>query len=457
MDEGVEAHEMSSHCAVPGTKRVMAMGNAMNILILGSGGREHAIADALANSPRARTVVVAPGNAGTSGIAENVALNVLDPGAVVAMATHLDAGLVVIGPEAPLAAGVSDALTASGFRVFGPSMSAARLETSKSFAREVCDAAHIPTARWRRFETVESALQHLDATEIPIVVKADGLAAGKGVVVAHDRADAREAVQSFLGGRFGKASSVILIESFLAGEEASFFALCDGDRALPLAGAEDYKRARDGDEGPNTGGMGSCSPTAILSPQVQGRTMDRIVLPCLREMARRGAPYRGVLYAGLMIRDGEPFVVEFNARFGDPECQALLARLQSDLLDLLEPAADGEVGAVQPRWEAGSALTVVMAAPGYPGAPELGSEIRGIEAASRLSGIKVHHAGTVREGSRLLAAGGRVLNVTGVGRDLADARARAYRGAKAIDWPEGWFRRDIGLRSLHRLGASTEL
>ena len=265
----------------------------MNILIIGGGGREHALADALSSSPRAGAVAVAPGNPGTSEIAQNMPLDILDPGAVVDAAGRLGAGLVVIGPEAPLAAGVSDALRAEGFRVFGPSRAAAQLEISKSFARAVCDAAGVPAARWRRFDSVDPALAHVESAALPVVVKADGLAAGKGVAVAHARAEAREAVRHFLGGRFGTAGSVIVIESFLPGEEASFFALCDGERALALAGAEDYKRARDGDQGPNTGGMGCCSPTAVLDSQAEGRVMDRIVLPTLREMARRGTPYRG--------------------------------------------------------------------------------------------------------------------------------------------------------------------
>ena len=427
----------------------------MNILIIGSGGREHALADALSSSARAGTVAVAPGNPGTSKVAENLPLEILNPGAVVDAAGRMDAGLVVIGPEAPLAAGVSDALRAEGFKVLGPSRAAAQLEVSKSFAREVCDAAGVPAARWRRFDSVGPAMDHLESAALPVVVKADGLAAGKGVIVAHARAEACEAVRQFLGGRFGDAGSAIVIESFLPGEEASFFALCDGEHALPLAGAEDYKRAREGDRGPNTGGMGCCSPAAVLDPRVEGRVMDRIVLPTLREMACRGTPYRGVLYAGLMIREAEPSVVEFNARFGDPECQAVLARLRSDPLDLLEPAAEGEVASLQPRWDPGAALTVVMAAPGYPDAPERGSEIRNVEAARRLPGVRVHHAGTALEGARLLASGGRVLSVTGIGNSLAEARGRAYSGVEVIDWPEGWYRRDIGWRSLHRLGAPT--
>ena len=423
----------------------------MNILILGSGGREHALAEAVACSARVGTVAVAPGNAGTAEIAQNISLDVLNPESVAEAAAYLGADLVVIGPEAPLAAGVSDVLRARGLRVFGPSRAAARLEVSKSFAREVCDAAGIPSARWVRFDTVDSALAHVNSAELPIVVKADGLAAGKGVVVVDSRDEARHAVREFLGGRFGSAGSTIVIESFLVGEEASFFALCDGHRAVALGGAEDYKRARDGDEGPNTGGMGCCAPAAVLDPGAEGLVMDRIVLPCLWEMERRGTPYRGVLYVGLMIHRGEPSVVEFNARFGDPECQALFARLRSDPLDLLEPASDGEIGNVQAAWDPGAALTVVMAAPGYPDSPERGSEISGIEAARRQPGVRVHHAGTKFDGARLLAAGGRVLNVTAVGPTLTEARDRAYAGVAAIEWPEGQFRRDIGWRSLGRL------
>ncbi len=420
----------------------------MNILILGSGGREHAIAEALASSRRVEDVVVAPGNPGTAEIAQNRPVDILDPAHVVAEARRANAGLVVIGPEAPLAAGVSDALREAGVRVLGPSRAAARLETSKSYCREVCDAAGAPSARWRRFEDEEPALAHVRDSPVPLVVKADGLAAGKGVVVAASRGEAEDAIRGMLGGRLGNAGRTVVIETFLVGEEASFFALCSGTQALALGGAEDYKRAGDGDTGPNTGGMGSCSPTAVLDPVVEGRVMERIVLPCLREMSRRGCPYEGVLYAGLMVRDGMPSLVEFNARFGDPECQSLLARLRSDPLDLLEAAAEGRVEEIRPEWDSGAALTVVMAAPGYPASAERGSVIRGIGAAGGLPGVRVHQAGTEFRDGRLVAAGGRVLNVTGLGATLQDARNRAYAGVEAIDWPQGWYRRDIGSRSL---------
>ena len=427
----------------------------MNILILGGGGREHALADALARSRRVGTLAVAPGNPGTAAIADRFDVDILDPAAVVAAARRLAAGLVVIGPEAPLAAGVSDALSAAGFRVFGPSRAAARLETSKAFAREVCDRAGIPSARWQAFDRTDAALAHLDSLPVsgaqPVVVKADGLAAGKGVVVASARDEAAAAIR-----RCEAFGSRIVLESFLAGEEASFFALCAGEEAIPLAGAEDYKRAFDGDTGPNTGGMGCASPTAVLPPRLEGRIMDRIVLPALREMARRGTPYRGVLYAGVMLRGGAPSLVEFNARFGDPECQAMLARLGTDLLDLLEPVAAGDAASARAEWAPGAALTVVLAAPGYPGRPERGSVIRGLAAAGRLPGVRLHHAGTARSGGELVASGGRVLNVTATGADLAAARARAYAGVAAVDWPEGRFRRDIGRRSLAHAGGAGE-
>jgi len=422
----------------------------MNVLVLGGGGREHALAESLGRSRGVVSLVVAPGNAGIETCAETRRIDIESPTAVLDCARHMAAGLVVIGPEAPLAAGVSDRLREEGVRVVGPSRAAARLETSKAFAREVCDAAGAPSASWACFESVDAACRHLAKAEFPVVVKADGLAAGKGVTVAATRAEAEDAVRAVLAGRFGDAGRRVLIESFLCGEEASFFALCDGRYAVPLTGAEDYKRAFDGDMAPNTGGMGARWQTALLEVVGEGRVMERIVLPCLREMSERGTPYRGVLYVGLMLQDGHPHVVEFNARFGDPECQAVLARLQTDLFDLLLPLADGDIRHVQPQWTPGAALTVVMAAPGYPESPEMSGVIRMTGEAASMPGIRLHHAGTRRQGECLRPAGGRVLNVTGVGRSVAEARERAYAAVATVDWPEGRWRNDIGWRSLRR-------
>ena len=418
----------------------------MNVLLLGGGGREHALASAIAASPECARLVVAPGNAGTASWAENRSIDPCDAGQVQTLAREIGADLVVIGPEAPLAAGVSDALREIGLPVFGPSRAAARLETSKAFAKELCAEAGAPTAAWARFRSAEEALAHIDTREVPIVVKADGLAAGKGVVVAETREEAREAVTGMLAGRFGAAGSELVIEEFLAGEEASFFALCAGRAAIPFAGAQDHKRAFDGDQGPNTGGMGAYSPAPMLTPEIEGRVMDAVVLPCLDAMARRGTPYHGVLYVGLMIEAGRPQVVEFNARFGDPECQTMFARLRGGALALLVAAAEGSLEDLRPDWDPRIALTVVLATRGYPGAYASGSEIGGIAEAAALKDVIVDHAGTARADGRIVAAGGRVLNITGLGRTLREARERAYAGVAAIEWPEGFWRTDIGAR-----------
>ncbi len=425
-------------------------GEAMDVLVLGGGGREHALAWKIAQSPLAGRLWAAPGNAGIATLAECVALDIADPEAVCAWCREQGIGFVVVGPEAPLAAGVVDALSEAGIEAFGPTAAAARLEASKAFAKEVLDACGAPTARWRCFDEPEAAKAHVRAQGAPIVVKADGLAAGKGVVVAQTIAEAEGAIEAAFGGAFGAAGARVVIEEFMEGEEASFFALTDGETVLPLVSAQDHKRAYDGDRGPNTGGMGAYSPAPVMTPAMERRVMDEIMRPVIAEMARRGTPYRGVLYAGLMITEEGPKVVEFNVRFGDPECQVLMLRLASDLMPALLATARGGLGDVALEWREEAAITVVMAAKGYPGAYEKGSEIRGLERAAEVEGVTIFHAGTRAEGGRILANGGRVLNVSAVGRDLAEARTRAYRAIDLIDWPEGFCRRDIGWRALAR-------
>ncbi len=420
----------------------------MNILILGGGGREHALAWAVLQNPKCDRLIVAPGNAGIAAIAECADLDILDGGQVAVFAEENAIDLVIVGPEAPLAAGVADRLRAASVAVFGPSAAAARLESSKSFTKEICDACGAPTARWARFDEAGPAKEYIRAQGAPIVIKADGLAAGKGVIVAMDEAEALAAVDEIFAGAFGAAGAAVVIEEFMEGEEASFFVLCDGEDLLPIGTAQDHKRVGEGDTGPNTGGMGAYSPAPVLDAAVQARAMDEIIRPTVAEMARRGTPYQGVLYAGLMIRDGAPRLVEYNVRFGDPECQVLMMRLGAQALDLMQACAEGRLGEMRVNWAEDHAITVVMAARGYPGAYEKGSEIRGLEALPEDSRHMVFHAGTARAGGRLVAAGGRVLNVTARGETLREARDRAYAMAEAIDWPEGFFRRDIGWRAL---------
>jgi phosphoribosylamine--glycine ligase len=420
----------------------------MNILILGGGGREHALAWAILQNPKCDRLIVAPGNPGIAAIAECAALDILDGGAVAEFAAAESVDFVVIGPEAPLAAGVADRLEAAGILVFGPSEAAARLEASKAFTKEICDACGAPTARWARFSDAAAALAHLRAVGAPIVVKADGLAAGKGVVVAGTLAEAEAAVTALFAGSLGAAGAEVVIEEVLRGEEASFFVLCDGTHVLPVGSAQDHKRAGEGDTGPNTGGMGAYSPAPVLTAEVAARALDTIVRPCVAEMARRGTPFRGVLYAGLMIEDGVPRLVEYNVRFGDPECQVLMMRLGAQALDLMLAAAEGRLDRARVNWAEDHALCVVLAAPGYPGPVARGSAIRGLDALPEDSWRMLFHAGTAAEGGRIVAAGGRVLTATARGRTLAEARDAAYGLAAAVDWPEGWYRRDIGWRAL---------
>jgi len=418
----------------------------MRILVVGSGGREHALCWAISASPLVDRVYCAPGNAGIADDAECVPIGVMDFPAIIAFCKRAAIDLVVVGPEAPLVAGLADALEAEGIAAFGPNKAAAVLEGSKGFVKDLCAREGIPTAAYRRFTDATAAKAYIAAHGAPIVVKADGLAAGKGVVVAATVDEANAAVDAALGGRFGAAGAEIVVEEFLAGEEASFFALCDGEHALPLAAAQDHKRVGDGDTGPNTGGMGAYSPAPMVSEAIEGQVMERIVLPTVRAMARDGTPYKGVLYAGLMLTAEGPKLIEYNCRFGDPECQPLMMRLQSDLVPALLATRDGILNRVDLRWYDRSAICVVMAAKGYPDDPQRGTEIGGLEAAGADPDVKIFHAGTKREGNRLLADGGRVLGVTATGSDLTAARERAYRAVDLIDWPGGFCRRDIGRR-----------
>ncbi len=420
----------------------------MHVLILGGGGREHALAWKIAQSPLVQRMTVAPGNAGIAALADCVALPIEDGAEVAAWAGGNAVDLVVIGPEAPLAAGVADSLRQAGIAAFGPSAAAARLEASKAFTKEVCDACGAPTARWARFRDADAARRHLQAVGAPVVVKADGLAAGKGVVVAETLAEAEAAVDAMLGGAFGAAGAEIVIEERLEGEEASFFVLTDGVNVLPLATAQDHKRAFDGDCGPNTGGMGAYSPAPVMTPEMEARVLDSIVRPTIAEIARRGTPFRGVLFAGLMIGPDGPRLIEYNVRFGDPECQALMLRLRSDLVPALVVAATGDLSGVALDWRPEPALTVVMATRGYPGDYARGEPIGGLDAADEVEGVTIFHAGTRQGRAGIEAAGGRVLNVSATGPTLAEARTRAYAAIDRIVWPGGFCRRDIGWRGI---------
>jgi len=420
----------------------------MNILILGSGGREHALAWAVKQNPKCDRLIVAPGNAGIAMLAECADIDILDGASVVTFCEENAIDFVIIGPEAPLAAGVADTARAAGLLTFGPSAAAARLEASKAFTKEICDACAAPTAGYARFTEAAPARAYITAKGAPIVVKADGLAAGKGVIVAMTLDEALAAIDDMFGGEFGAAGAEVVIEEFMTGEEASFFILTDGTNALPIGTAQDHKRAFDGDTGPNTGGMGAYSPAPVLTDALQKQAMDQIVLPTINEMARRGTPYQGVLYAGLMIEDGHARLVEYNARFGDPEAQVLMMRLGAQALDLMLACAEGRLTEARVNWAEDHALSVVMAAKGYPGAFAKGSEIRGLDRCPEDSRHMVFHAGTTARDGQTLANGGRVLNVTARGDTLADARNRAYAMIDRIHWPEGFCRSDIGWRAL---------
>ncbi len=420
----------------------------MNILLIGSGGREHALAWALSASPLLTRLTCAPGNAGIAKMAHCVALDVTDHAAVVAFCRLETIDLVIVGPEAPLVAGLVDDLARAGIKAFGPMKAAARLEGSKGYTKDLCTEAGIPTAAYGRFTDRAAALDYLRARKAPIVVKADGLAAGKGVTVATTLAEAEAAVEACFAGSFGAAGAEVVIEEFLEGEEASFFALVDGETALPLATAQDHKRAFDGDVGPNTGGMGAYSPAPVMTAEMVRRTMDEIILPTVAAMRARGTPFKGVLFAGLMITPQGPKLIEYNVRFGDPECQVLMLRLKSDLLPALLAACDGVLKSFDLRWHEDAALCVVMAAKGYPGEVARGTEIRGLDAAARLEGVEIFHAGTKAAGDRIVANGGRVLGVAARAPSIAQARQHAYAAVDRIDWPDGFCRRDIGWRAL---------
>jgi phosphoribosylamine--glycine ligase len=420
----------------------------MNILILGGGGREHALAWAVLQNPKCDRLIVAPGNAGIAEIAECSNIDILDNAELLAFCEENSISFIIFGPEAPLENGAVDMLEEAGFLVFGPRKAAARLESSKTFTKEVCDACGAPTASWARFTDAASAHAHIYATGAPIVVKADGLAAGKGVIVATTEAEAHAAIDDILGGAFGAAGASVVIEEFMAGEEASLFVLSDGTDTLVIGTAQDHKRIGEGDTGPNTGGMGAYSPAPILDDAVLAKAMDRIVKPTVAEMARRGTPYTGVLYAGLMIADGEPRLVEYNARFGDPECQVLMMRLGAQALDLLLACTEGRLSEMTVNWAPDHAMTVVLAAKGYPGAYTKGKQIRGLDALPEDAFHMMFHAGTGTGNGEVIATGGRVLNATGRGATLQEARDRAYALAEAVDWPEGVYRRDIGWRAL---------
>lgn len=422
----------------------------MNILLLGSGGREHALAWKMAASPLTDRLVCAPGNAGIAREAECVALDLADHAAVIGFCRANAIDFVVVGPEGPLCAGIVDDLEAAGIKAFGPSRAAAQLEGSKGFTKDLCRSNGIPTAAYERFRAAEPAKAYIRARGAPIVIKADGLAAGKGVIVAQNHDEAAAAIDMMLGGGLGDAGAKLVIEEFLDGEEASFFALCDGDTAIPLASAQDHKRAFDGDTGPNTGGMGAYSPAPIVDAAMSARVMGEIVLPTLAAMKARGTPFKGVLYAGLMITAEGPKLIEYNVRFGDPECQVLMLRLMSDLVPALLASRDGVLRSLDLRWYREAALTVVMAARGYPGSYAKGSVIDGLDDAAAVAGVEIFHAGTKTEGGRILANGGRVLNVSALGGTVREARARAYEAISRIRWPEGFYRQDIGWRAVER-------
>ncbi|MGL4396165.1 MAG: phosphoribosylamine--glycine ligase [Hyphomicrobium sp.] len=422
----------------------------MNVLLIGSGGREHALATAMKRSPKLSQLYAAPGNPGIAKLAECVVLDTANADAVIAFCRLSAVTFVVIGPEAPLVAGLADALDAAGILVFGPSAAAARLEGSKGFTKDLCRDYNIPTAAYGRFNTAAEARRYLDGKSFPIVVKADGLAAGKGVIIAMSADEAVAAVDACFSGAFGAAGASVVIEEFLDGEEASFFALCDGRNVLAFASAQDHKRVGEGDTGPNTGGMGAYSPAAVMTPAMIERTMDEIIRPTVAAMAARGTPFKGVLFAGLMICADGPKLIEYNVRFGDPETQVLMTRIQSDVLDALLAAARGTLDTVDVRWSSDVALTVVMAANGYPGTPDKGTEIKGLDRAGDVPGVTIFHAGTRSDGARLLADGGRVLNITARGKTVAEAQARAYEAIALIDWPGGFCRRDIGWRAIAR-------
>lgn len=422
----------------------------MNVLLIGSGGREHALAWKMAASPALTKLYCAPGNPGIAEVAECVTLDPSDHSQILAFCKDNSIDFVVVGPEAPLVAGIADDLRAGGLSVFGPSKAAARLEGSKGFTKDLCARFNIPTGAYQRFTQAEAAKAYVRQQGAPIVVKADGLAAGKGVVVAFEVQEALDAVDACFEGAFGGAGAEVVVEEYLDGEEASFFCLCDGKVALPFGTAQDHKRVGDGDTGVNTGGMGAYSPAPVMSQEIIDRTMRELIEPTMRGMAEIGAPFSGVLFAGLMITKDGPKLIEYNTRFGDPETQVLMLRLKDDLLLLLKAAADGALDQMSVRWSDDPALTIVMAARGYPASPEKGSIIKGVEAAAEADAVEIFHAGTTLKDGDLVANGGRVLNVTASGKTVQLAQEAAYKAISKIDWPEGFYRRDIGWRAIER-------
>src|SRR3954451_2782931 len=422
----------------------------MNILLLGSGGREHALAWKIAASPLVSRLWCAPGNAGIANEAECVALNIADHAAVLDFCRRNAVDFVVVGPDAPIAAGIVDDLNAAGFKAFGPTKAAGRLESSKAFTKALCRAHNIPTAAYEHFSDPGEAKTYIRARGAPIVIKADGLAAGKGVILAMSEAEALDAIDFMFGGGFGEAGAEVVIEEFMQGEEASFFALCDGEHALPLATAQDHKRAFDGDKGPNTGGMGAYSPAPVLTEAMCARVMEEMIKPTLRALSAMGSPYKGVLYAGVMVTKNGPKLVEYNARFGDPECQVLMLRMMSDIVPALIACADGQLKNFSLRWYEDAALTVIMATRGYPGDYAKGSVIGSLDEAAKVEGVEIFHAGTVAKDGHILANGGRVLNVCATGKTVTEAQRRAYAAVDRIKWPEGFCRRDIGWQAVQR-------
>ena len=420
----------------------------MNILILGSGGREHSLAWAIKQNPKCDNIFVAPGNAGIAQIAKCISVDILDATQIVNTVKEYNIDFVLIGPEAPLAEGVSDILKREGILTFGPSKASSQLETSKKFTKEICDASGAPTAEYRSFDSLEPALAYVETKGAPLVVKADGLAAGKGVIVATEIEMAISAVHEIFSGSFGDAGASVVIEEFMEGEEASLFVLVDGETILPIGTAQDHKRVGDGDIGLNTGGMGAYSPAPILNEKVLNKTVETIIRPTMREMVRRGMPFTGVLYAGLMISDSDPRLVEYNVRFGDPECQVLMMRLGGQILDALLSTAEGKLSHVKINWADDHSITVVMASNGYPGSYEKGTEIVGLANLPSNNNFMCFHAGTEEKNGKIVATGGRVLNITTRAETLIKAQKNAYEMIETIDWPEGFYRKDIGWRAL---------